>query len=102
VLLICGAGTAVSRSKAEVTSGNGSLPPLDSVIATSVPESFNVGWRNSDIPSLSPTFRPEDRALIIGLHKRGAGPAMERYSQLDSKADQEGFAIAYLDGLVER
>jgi len=26
---------------------------------------------------------------------------MEQYSQLDSKADQEGFAVAYLDGLVD-
>ncbi len=26
---------------------------------------------------------------------------MEQYSQLDSKADEEGFAVAYLDGLVD-
>jgi polyhydroxybutyrate depolymerase len=26
---------------------------------------------------------------------------MEQYSQLDSKADREGFAVAYVDGLVD-
>lgn len=105
VLLIGGARSAMSQSTAEEPSGNGSLPPLDSVIGMSIPESINVGGATRTYHLYVPrTFRPEESALIIGLHGRGAGgpgTAMEQYSQLDSKADREGFAVAYLDGLVD-
>ena len=49
-------------------------------------------------------YRPYESALIIALHGRGAGgpgAAMEQYTQLDEKADREGFAVAYLDGLTD-
>ncbi len=51
-----------------------------------------------------PNFRPGHSALLIALHGRGGGgpaAAMEAYTKLDDKADQAGFAIAYLDGLPD-
>lgn len=50
------------------------------------------------------SYVPGESALIIAFHGRGGGgPAsvMEQFSNLDDKADREGFAIAYLDGLVD-
>jgi poly(3-hydroxybutyrate) depolymerase len=49
-------------------------------------------------------YRLYESALIIALHGRGGGgpgAAMEQSSKLDEKADREGFAIAYLDGLPD-
>ena len=61
-----------------------------------MPESINVRLGNSDMPSLRfLPVRPEDRTLIIGLHKMGPSPAMEQCTQIDSKAYQEGFAVAH-------
>jgi hypothetical protein len=50
------------------------------------------------------TYHSQESALIIGLNGRGAGgpgSAMEFYTDLDDKADREGFAVAYLDGLPD-
>jgi polyhydroxybutyrate depolymerase len=50
------------------------------------------------------SYVPGESALIIALHGRGGGgpgSAMEQYSHLDQKADEAGFAIAYLDGLPD-
>ena len=50
------------------------------------------------------SYQPGRSALLIALHGRGAGgpaAAMEAYTHLDDKADQAGFAIAYLDGLPD-
>ncbi len=105
MLLIGGARPAISQMTAEASSGNITLSPLDRGIDHSIPQSINVGGVTRTYRLYVPrTFRPEDSALIIGLHGRGAGgpgSAMEQYSQLDSKADQEGFAVAYLDGMVD-
>ncbi|HWM67536.1 MAG TPA: PHB depolymerase family esterase [Steroidobacteraceae bacterium] len=47
-------------------------------------------------------FRPQKSALIVGLHGRTATAALfETQSQLDKTANREGFAVAYLDGLVD-
>ncbi len=49
-------------------------------------------------------FEPGHSALVIALHGRGGGgpaAAMEAYTKLDDKADEAGFAIAYLDGLPD-
>ena len=49
-------------------------------------------------------YRSHESALIIALHGRGSGgpgTAMEQYTSLDEKADQVGFAVAYLDGLTD-
>jgi len=49
-------------------------------------------------------YEPGESALIIALHGRGSGgpgSKMEQYSELDDKADQAGFAVAYLDGLTD-
>jgi poly(3-hydroxybutyrate) depolymerase len=71
----------------------------------SVPESINVnGVTRTYLLYIPRCFEPKRSALIIALHGRGGGgpgSAMEQYSRLDEKADTEGFAIAYLDGLVD-
>jgi poly(3-hydroxybutyrate) depolymerase len=49
-------------------------------------------------------YVPRESALIVAFHGRGGGgpgSAMEQFSNLDQKADREGFAVAYLDGLVD-
>ena len=49
-------------------------------------------------------YEPGESALILVFHGRGAGgpgSAMEQATHLDEKADREGFAVAYLDGLVD-
>ena len=50
------------------------------------------------------TYRPGRSALLIALHGRGSGgpaAAMEAYTRLDEKAEEAGFAVAYLDGLAD-
>jgi poly(3-hydroxybutyrate) depolymerase len=50
------------------------------------------------------SYVPGESALIIAFHGRGGGgpgSAMEQFSNLDEKADREGFAVAYLNGLVD-
>ena len=105
MLLIGGARSAMSQSNAGKSSRSVSLPSLDTAVAQSIPESINVGGVTRTYRVYIPrTFRRGDSALIIALHGRGAGgpgSAMEQYSELDAKADQEGFAVAYLDGLVD-
>jgi polyhydroxybutyrate depolymerase len=105
MLLIGGARPAKSQVTAEQSLGNISLPTLEAGMDHSTSQSINVGSVTRTYRLYVPrTFRPEYSALIIGLHGRGAGgpgSAMEQYSQLDSKADREGFAVAYLDGLVD-
>jgi len=100
-----GARSSMSQVKAGESSGYITLPPLDTLTGHSVSESINVDGVNRTYRLYVPrSFYPGDSALIIALHGRGAGgpgSAMEQYSQLDAKADQEGFAIAYLDGLVD-
>ncbi len=47
-------------------------------------------------------YSPGESALVIALHGRGgSGKAFEQSIQLDQKADEEGFAVAYPDGLVD-
>ena len=105
MLSICGPRPAMSQVTAGESSGNITLPKLDAGMDHSISQSINVGGVTRTYRLYVPrTFRPEDSALIIGLHGRGTGgpgSAMEQYSQLDSKADQERFAVAYLDGLVD-
>jgi polyhydroxybutyrate depolymerase len=105
MFVIGGACPAMPQMTSEESSGNITLPTLDNGMDHSISQSINVGSVTRTYRLYVPrTFRPEDSALIIGLHGRGAGgpgSAMEQYSQLDSKADREGFAVAYLDGLVD-
>jgi poly(3-hydroxybutyrate) depolymerase len=97
----------VAASEATVASSSVGLllPPLETSIQRSVPESISVGGVLRTYRLYVPnTFVPDHSALLIALHGRGAGgpgSAMEQYSQLDAKADHEGFAVAYLDGLVD-
>jgi polyhydroxybutyrate depolymerase len=104
-LLISGAHRALSQSRAEESSRNITLPQLNAPLDQSIPESISVGGVARTYRLYVPrSFEPGHSALIVALHGRGAGgpgSAIERYSQLDSKADQEGFAVAYLDGLVD-
>jgi polyhydroxybutyrate depolymerase len=47
-----------------------------------------------------PNFRPGSSALVIAFHgARGSGSQFEANTDLDIKADHEGFAVAYPDGL---
>lgn len=49
-------------------------------------------------------YEQGESALLIALHGRGGGgpgTKMEQDTKLDEKADREGFAIAYLDGLPD-
>ena len=96
-LLIGGAASAISQQKVDGSSRSITLPPLASGIAGSIPESINVGGVTRTYRLYVPrTFRSGNSALLIGLHGRGAGgpgSAMEQYSGLDFKADQEGFAL---------
>jgi len=72
------------------------LPTQESVLVNGVPRTYTLY-----VPL---TYHPQESALIIGLHGRGAGgpgSAMEFYTDLDDKADREGFAVAYLDGLPD-
>ena len=105
ILLIGGVRSAMPQSTVERSSGNGTLALSESGVDHSIRYSINVGNVARTFRLYVPRkFRPEESALIIGLHGRGAGgpgSAMEQYSQLDSKADREGFAVAYLDGLVD-
>lgn len=50
------------------------------------------------------TYKPGRSALLIALHGRGSGGpavAMEASTRLDEKAEQAGFAVAYLDGVAD-
>ena len=104
-MLIGSARSAMSQSNAEESSRSVPVPLLDTVVAQSIPTSINVeGVTRTYRVYVPRTFRPEDGALIVALHGRGSGgprSAMEQFSELDAKADQEGFAVAYLDGLVD-
>ena len=105
MLLIGGARLATSQPVAEESSRDIALTQLNAPLDQSIPESIRVGGVTRTYRLYVPrTFRPGDSALIIGLHGRasgGPGSVMEQFSQLDSKADQEGFAVVYLDGLVD-
>jgi poly(3-hydroxybutyrate) depolymerase len=105
ILLIGGARSAMAQPKVEQASRGITLPHIENALDQSIPESISVGGVTRTYRLYVPsTFEPGDSALIIVLHGRGAGgrgSAMEQYSQLDLKADQEGFAVAYLDGLVD-
>jgi polyhydroxybutyrate depolymerase len=47
-------------------------------------------------------FQPHKSALIVALHGRtGTAAVFETQTQLDNKANREGFAVAYLDGVVD-
>jgi polyhydroxybutyrate depolymerase len=104
-LLIGGAQLVASQPRSEESPRDITLPQLNAPLDQSIVESISVGGVTRTYRLYVPrTFEPGDSALIIALHGRGAGgpgSAMEQYSQLDSKADQEGFAVAYLDGLVD-
>jgi polyhydroxybutyrate depolymerase len=105
VLLIGSARPATSQAVDEESSGSITTPLLGAEMGHSIPRSINVGGVTRTYLLYVPhTFKAKRSGLIIGLHGRGPGgpgSAMEHYSQLDSKADQEGFAVAYLDGLVD-
>ena len=105
VLLIGAVHPLMSQAKPEQSTGNVNLPALNTAMDQSIPESIEVGGVTRTYRLYVPaTFNPGDSALIIALHGRGTGgpgSAMEQHSELDTKADQEGFAVAYLDGLVD-
>src|SRR5579871_1074783 len=105
MLLIGSARPAISQVVDEESSRSITPPLLDAGMDHSIPQSISVGGVTRTYRLYVPrTFDPEHSALIIGLHGRGPGgpgSAMEQYSQLDAKADREGFAVAYLDGLVD-
>jgi polyhydroxybutyrate depolymerase len=105
VLLIGSACPATSQVVDEESPGSITSPLLALEMGHSIPQSINVGGVTRTYRLYVPyTFKPEHSGLIIGLHGRGPGgpgSAMEHYSQLDSKADQDGFAVAYLDGMVD-
>ncbi len=104
MLLIGGARSTMAQSRAEESRGI-TLSQINAPLDQSIPESIRVGGVTRTYRLYVPrTFESGDSALIIALHGRGTGgpgSAMEQYSQLDLKADQEGFAVAYLDGLVD-
>jgi len=105
MLLIGSAPQATPQAADEEPSGNVTQPLPYAGMDHSIPQSISVGGVTRTYRLYVPrTFKPEHSGLIIGLHGRGPGgpgSAMEQYSQLDSKADQKGFAVAYLDGLVD-
>jgi len=72
---------------------------------SAAPKSIDVnGVTRTYLLYVPHTFEPGRSALILALHGRGdggPGSVMEAYSHLDETADREGFAIAYLDGLVD-
>lgn len=78
---------------------------LNATTEHSVQQSINVnGVVRTFLLYIPREYRPKESALIIALHGRatgGPGSVMEQRSQLDRKADEEGFAVAYLDGLVD-
>src|ERR1700736_253132 len=96
-LLIGNARLAASQPRAEESPRDGTLPQLHAALDQAIPESIRVGGVTRTYRLYVPrTFEQGDSALIIALHGRGAGgpgSAMEQYSQLDLKADQEGFAV---------
>jgi hypothetical protein len=71
----------------------------------SVEQSIDVnGVTRTYLLYIPRSYVPGESALIIAFHGRGGGgpgSAMEQFSKLDEKADREGFAVAYLDGLIE-
>lgn len=103
MLLIGGTRPAMSQMTDDGSGGNVASSPLQAGTDQSIPGWVNVGGVARTYHLYVPrTFRPDYSALIIGLHGRGRGgpgTAMEQYSELDFKADREGFAVAYLDGL---
>ena len=47
-------------------------------------------------------FRPHESALLVAMHGRfGTGAGFEASSQLDDKANREGFAVVYPDALID-
>jgi poly(3-hydroxybutyrate) depolymerase len=71
----------------------------------SVEQSIDVnGVTRTYLLYIPRSYEPGESALIVVFHGRGAGgpgSAMEQATHLDEKADREGFAVAYLDGLVD-
>jgi polyhydroxybutyrate depolymerase len=104
-LSIGGARRAMSQSRAEESPRDITLSQANAPLDQSIPKSISVGGVTRTYRLYVPrSFEAGHSALIVALHGRGAGgpgSAMEQFSQLDSKADQEGFAVAYLDGLVD-
>jgi len=77
--------------------------PSESCQSTSVPKSIVVGGiARTYLLRVPCKFHERRSALVLALHGRTSNAALfEIQSQLDEKADQEGFALAYPDGLVD-
>jgi polyhydroxybutyrate depolymerase len=79
--------------------------PTSHHVGNATQESINVnGVTRTFLLYVPRNYKHHESALIIALHGRGGGgpgTAMEQSTKLDEKADREGFAIAYLDGLPD-
>jgi polyhydroxybutyrate depolymerase len=70
---------------------------------SSIPKSIVVaGVARTYLLYVPCNFQPHKSALIVAVHGRtGSAALFETQTQLDNKANREGFAVAYPDGLVD-
>jgi polyhydroxybutyrate depolymerase len=82
--------------------GNGGGIPCNAQSGTTCQSLTINGVTRTYLLHVSPNFRKNAGALVIVLHgSGGTGLTMENLTGFSALADQDGFAVAYPDGLVD-
>ena len=99
-LLSCGGG-AGSVGGTGGTGGTGGGTPCNAQTGTTCQSLVSNGVTRSYLLHVPSNFQKNTGALVIVLHGSGSsGLSMEATSDFSTLADQDGFAVAYPDGLL--